>query len=225
MSLLAALVEAVRRCDAGKWADVLGVMFLADDPWAVEVGRVGDAKGVDRAAGAMRVLFEKKAGVLKEVAAKSALDVAEMVDGFEGEGSAHGESFAELRCRVAALQLQLDDVTAVVRRNEKNTKDLLSSFHFWSMLLLDEMRSYKAQISGRSAGTSLKGNESGSGRTTEGEGVFDSFARHVGQAVANVAGESSSDSSTAKVEGTPTTAGGEQPRSKRVFRDGKWVVL
>lgn len=228
VSLLAALVEAIRRCDAAAWVDVLGVMFLANDPWSIDVGRVGAAKDVDRSAAAMTALFERKAGVLAEVASRSSLDGRDLVGEMDREGSAHGESFAELRCRVATLQLQLDDVTAVVRRNEKNTKDLLSSFHFWSMLLLDELRSYRAQLSGQSAGGSLQGNGK-----TEGEGVFDSFARHVGQAVGQIAGESSTDSCTARRDGAVPPAGApgakregvDAPRVKRVFRDGKWVVL
>lgn len=230
VSLLAALVAAVRRCDAAAWVDVLGVMFLANDPWSIDVGRVGAAEDVDRSASAMTVLFERKAGVLAEVASRSILDVNELRDEIDGEGSAHGNSFAELRCRVAALQLQLDDVTAVVRRNERNTKDLLSSFHFWSMLLLDELRSYKGQLSGRSAGVSLQGNGN---VKAEGEGVFDSFARHIGEAVGHVAGDSSLDPGTAGHDGAVPSVGApdakregvDAPRVKRVFRDGKWVVL
>lgn len=233
LSLLAGLVEAIRRCDAGKWVDVLGVMFLANDPWVVEVGRVGDSKDIDRAAAALRLLYERKAGLLAEVASQSTRDVgSHLGNDIDMDSSTHGESFAELRCRIAALQLQLDDVTSVVRRNEKNTKDLLSSFHFWSMLLLDELRSYKSQVSGRSTGNSGRGTEGSGGR--EADGMFDSIARHLGHAESADGCETSDRAPVKKTSesgltnvvkpgvGSPRA---DAPRAKRIFRDGKWIVL
>lgn len=208
-------------------------MFLANDPWVVEVGRVGDGKDIDRAAAAMRLLYERKAGLLAEVASQSSRDVGcYLGNEIDMDGSTHGESFAELRCRVAALQLQLDDVTAVVRRNEKNSKDLLSSFHFWSMLLLDELRSYKSQVSGRSTGNSGMGTEGSEGR--EADGMFDSIARQLGHAVSADSGERSdrapakktSEGGVTKVVKTGVgSPRADAPRAKRIFRDGKWIVL
>lgn len=163
VSLLSAVLDAVRRCAVTQWLSVLGVLFLADDPWSVEVGHIGSAVDVDRAATAMCTLFDER-DLLSDVTAALALQARDAESraaapfDLDAAGTTpptstswgHGredtreESFAELRCRVAALQLQMDDVTAVVRRNERITNDLLSSFHFWSLLLLDELRGYRA---------------------------------------------------------------------------------
>lgn len=237
VSLLAALVEAVKRCSVSQWIDVLGVMFLADDPWTIEVGRNVHAESVDLAAAAMRTLYEN-VDMTADVAGLFAnrLDVKkELLHDFEVGTSAHDESFAELRCRVAALQLQLDDVTAVVRRNEKNTKDLLSSFHFWSLLLLDELRSYRKQE---------RGERSGSGAGGDGQdGILEMFPKSIAQLInrpgtASAAGGSASESidssilgSSEGTSGTGASGGTRMPkggkldgqRSRRVFRDGKWV--
>lgn len=211
LSLLAALIETVRRCEAEQWAEVLGVMFLAEDPWAVEVGREGNEKAVDEAVRVANWLFEREEEV-KEVMSKVIATVREV-----DVGGVEGDSIAELRCRVAALQLQLDDVTTVVRRNEKNTKDLLSSFHFWSMLLLDELRSYKAMV-GKSV----------SGDSTDGK-ALEKFAKSVGDTVKYGINEDSlsngRDENLRKEQSQGAVERGVGVKPKRVFRDGKWITL
>lgn len=213
VSLLAALVEAVRRCEVDQWVDVLGVMFLADDPWVVEVGTARHEQQVQRAAQAMRRLYEG-GHLLTEAVSRMKPTVTEL----EADAP-EGESMAELRCRVAALQLQLDDVTAVVRRNEKNTKDLLSSFHFWSMLLLDEMRGYKSMVA--KLAPTRDASDAG----------FESFAKGLTRGVeqagaAEIASEQSGGESSGRAQSSGSLgkdSGGARPR--RVFRDGKWVTV
>lgn len=211
LSLLTALIETVRRCEAEQWVEVLGIMFLAGDPWAVEVGKEGNEKEVEKAVQAILWMFESEE-LVKEVTAETTAMVREVdMEGMEGE------SIAELRCRVAALQLQLDDVTAIVRRNEKNTRDLLSSFHFWSLLLLDELRGYKAMV-GRGASS-----EAGQGDALE------SLADSIGDAVKNRVGGDGvtepSDDDLEKGRTQKSTERGTAGKPKRVFRDGKWITL
>lgn len=186
------------------------MMFLAGDPWAVEVGKEGNKTEVEKAVGAIRWMFER-GEVVKEVIARLTATVKEVdVEGMESE------SIAELRCRMAALQLQLDDVTAAVRRNEKNTKDLLSSFHFWSMLLLDELRGYKAMV-GKGASS-----ECGQGE------VLESLANNIGYAVKNeVGGDNIGEhgDEILKRREQKSTERGATVKPKRVFRDGKWTTL
>lgn len=125
--LLTELGAAVRRCEVDAWVDVLGVMFLHDDPWKVEVG--GD--DWEEIGQAMRWVVEES-------------DLHHHHDHVPIEESVEGVN--ELRCRVAMLQLQLDDISDVVRRNETRTKDLVTSFQFWSKLVLDELRAYKSSV-------------------------------------------------------------------------------
>eukprot|EP00177_Eucheuma_denticulatum_P006902 GFKZ01012558.1.p2 GENE.GFKZ01012558.1~~GFKZ01012558.1.p2 ORF type:complete len:292 (-),score=41.64 GFKZ01012558.1:1341-2216(-) len=213
VSLLAALMEAVRRCEVDKWVDVLGVMFLADDPWVVEVGSVRNEHQVQRAAQAMRRLYEG-GNLVAEADSRMKATFTEL-----GADAPEEESMAELRCRVAALQLQLDDVTAVVRRNEKNTKDLLSSFHFWSMLLLDEMRGYKSMVAKLAPPREAS------------DGGFDNFVKGLTGGVPQAgAAETPSEQSGGESSGKAQSSGslgkdstGARPR--RVFRDGKWVTV
>lgn len=101
------------------------------------------------------------------------------------------------------------------------------------MLLLDEMRSYKAQLAERATYPRQEGSQG-----TCGEDVFESFARSVGSAVDRVVGDSagatsdrsSGGSGTDKKDGSASARSGipaldPPPRTKRVFRDGKWVTL
>lgn len=226
IALLIALFDAITRCRVEQWLDVLGVMFLADDPYAVEVGRSAGSQDADRASSAMRALFANP-GMLIEVANESEGEMSG-VGVHELEDSHSGDAFAELRSRVATLQLQLDDVTAVVRRNEQHTKDMLSSFHFWSMLLLDELRSYRSRERGEHDGGEVRRN-TGS----------DVVSNRVG--ALHVRPEKSSGGkggchSRYTTERDDGTRGGnicmtgnvddiEKPRLRRVFRDGRWVEL
>lgn len=225
---MAALLDAVQRCNARTWLSVIGVMFLSNDPWAIDVGE--DAKvQLDICSVAIEQLFLDRKQV-SEAACKlnseaNELPVEEMTH------TDSGDSFAELRCRVAALQLQLDDVTQVARRNEKNTKDLLSSFHFWSLLLLDEIRSYK---------NAAKGSSPLNATPTQTDTAFDMPAGVPPMRLINTVdprflhgvdtGGNSSGETT--LTGAPAASGSTSPRVaktegrlKRVFRDGKWVLL
>ena len=189
-------------------------MFLADDPWVVEVGRARNSADVDRSSAAMRALYDHP-DLLHHVSHAASERRQESADALE-ETAVNGDAFAELRCRVAALQLQLDDVTEVVRRNEKNTKDLLSSFHFWSLLLLDELRSYKSQERA----------PDGSGST---EGMLDSLSRRMGQIVNRSSGTLPGSAGDNSREGSRTGDKDARVRerrpTKRIFRDGEWVEL
>lgn len=214
--LLSALVDAVRRCDATAWLGVLGVMFLADDPWAVDVG-LHQAPDADRASAAMHTLFAQPQ--LLADAAKLSQHVPDFANGDEQHAPSH-EAFAELRCRIAALQLQLDDVTAVVRRNEKNTTDLLSSFHFWSLLLLDELRGYRQEN---------LASDSRGGR----DAAFEAFSRQLSGTDGSQSGSDRGERREAPASPPRNPANNvtdppalvHKQRPKRVFRDGKWVVL
>ncbi|KAI0562351.1 hypothetical protein FGB62_61g153 [Gracilaria domingensis] len=226
-SLLAALLEAVRRCKAERWLRVIGLMFLADDPWAIDVGHENQLQ-VDKCVRAIEALFADSEAVASAAAALNSETVELPVDGVFAAST--DESFAELRCRVAALQLQLDDVTAVVRRNEQNTKDLLSSFHFWSMLLLDELRSYKMAV--RSPTNTPSQPQAVSEMSAGLPSMRPLSAAWRTDLVSNDESRGSSASSTANGNVTPAAASAsgrpvkpEPNRPKRVFRDGKWITL
>lgn len=269
-SLLAALVHAIRRCNAAAWRDVIAVMFLSADPWTVEIGyesviRDGD---VDRAVNTMNFLYNQNQLLNDAVSQISSLQYNDEMNTIDQAiSSSNTEAFAELRCRVAALQLQLDDISTTVRRNDRNMKDLLSSFHFWSLLLLDELRGYRSAVSDR-PGPSKAPTESTNYPNVDG---FEALVRGVGPLRENVSplvhisrGRSNSghhsvghttysynpsssppypssalaaahtsvsqdDSTSDAPTGHPSVADGRPiaspPRPKRIFRDGKWVLL
>lgn len=274
---------------------MIAVMFLSDDPWTVETGRCSTqhSQDIDRAIQTMSFLCENTSlldAVVAQLTSTVFIDPTSesLADGVaRSEGSVDtpvftsniaGESTAELRCRVAALQLQLDDVTAIVRRNERNVKDLLSSFHFWSLLLLDELRGYRTFVSermgtqlGPSTSSSTSGAPAGDASSIERAatpstgpvptgtpaqtiseqlladmtvmaGSPSSFFRQAGapgiaSLVPSARGGSSGASSTDvgnaatraisglsqdnRAEGMPKA----NTRPKRIFRDGKWIVL
>ena len=248
-SLLAALLEAIARCEAPAWLDVLAVLFLADDPWTVEVGRLAKPTDVDRATNIMRQLYEKREIVAKVSAALSK-DGVELPP-VEMELPPSTESFAELRCRVAALQLQLDDVTAVVRRNESNTKNLVSSFHFWSLLLLEEIRACKQQVAGNSeqlqqqgrirTKRSMNGSSSDSGRNREivsqvrpvyvkpetTRTVRTTLIGNGSQELGALRKEDNAQKNNVVNDGIASTLLRKKSDNgkKRIFRDGKWINL
>lgn len=281
VALLSAILDAVRRCNVTAWLPVLGVIFLSDDPWSVDAGRVSATADVDRAVAAMRTLFDSPA-LLTEVSVHLARRTRDAetfasapfapaaedpdptpdgstsaqpdqqhpprrrhlrrsggIDGEEENEDTGDESFAELRCRVAALQLQMDDVTAVVRRNERITKDLLSSFHFWSLLLLDELRSY------RSAANNNSHSQTGVRSPQISDGVIDNLTQRMGRIVTGAASPPHSstlvppfapersviihDEAIRPAENrspplSTSSSISDNPRPRRVFRDGKWIV-
>ncbi|CAN8073293.1 unnamed protein product [Agarophyton chilense] len=223
-SLLVALLEAVRRCKAEPWLQVIGVMFLADDPWAIDVGHDKQLQ-VNKCVRAIEALFANSNAVESIASALNSETVELPVDG--EFAATHDESYAELRCRVAALQLQLDDVTAVVRRNEQNTKDMLSSFHFWSLLLLDELRSYRLAV--RSP-LNTPTQSQASAELSSGLPLMRSLspAWRIGTDLSEQGARGSSPvnsvSAVSPYASVPT-AQSEAIRPKRVFRDGKWTTL
>lgn len=199
-------------------------MFLAADPWAIDVGHEEQAQ-VNKCAHAIELLFENSQQVAITVAALNTETIELPVDGVFA--ASKDESFAELRCRVAALQLQLDDVTAVVRQNEKNTKDLLSSFHFWSLLLLDELRSYKHAVrSPVSTPTQSQAADMGAGlppmRPLPAGYKRDGASGDVYAAFSAATNGAWSAKGNASIATSPRAPKGEL-KPKRVFRDGKWV--
>lgn len=277
-SLLCALVSAMRRCDASAWRDVVAIMFLCDDPWTIEVGRESNIqeRDIDRAIRTMPFLCDGHQMLNEAIAEISPIPPHEVnLDSEPVVASSYGDPFAELRCRIAAMQLQLDDITSTVRRNDRNVKDLLSSFHFWSLLLLDELRGYRAFCT-ESTGVSKSGLDGRSSTTSH--TPFDCLVRRMGQMIGSSSSppppptsvnspatpsppclDVSRAPSRANATVTPVArsalpaasaapAGVSKPvyvsplqvvgacehggkmtpahaRPKRIFRDGKWIIL
>lgn len=150
VTMLVSVLDAIRRCEVVSWLPVFAVMLLSENPWTIEVGSTTTVNDMDRVISTMSFLFDNAYVLDKavlELNGKSDDLPVERVADVTAVTSSQEEPIVELRGRVAALQMQIDDVTAIVRRNERITRDLLSSFHFWSMLLLDELRGYRAVVS------------------------------------------------------------------------------